>query len=57
MRNIFLHIIYNQKGQGLVEYSLIVSIIILAVLGTIQLFGAEVIDLLRIIETETTGVI
>lgn len=46
-----IDLIKIEEGQGLVEYSLIISLIILAVIGALQIFGEGVLDFFNYIET------
>lgn len=36
-----LDLIHNEDGQGLVEYALIISLVILVVVGSLSLFGED----------------
>lgn len=41
LRNYLKFLFKNEQGQGLMEYSLIISLIILAVIGVVTAFGEE----------------
>lgn len=47
-------LISDQEGQGLVEYGLIISLVILAAIGAVQAFGLKVSYLFDYIGEETS---
>lgn len=49
-------LIKSEKGQGLVEYALIIVLIALAVILAVRLFGTNVRDLFQSVEDSFTGV-
>lgn len=52
---IFRKIIADESGQGLVEYSLILSLLVLAVVGGVIIFGESVYDLYEIVKEKVTN--
>lgn len=50
-------LITDQEGQGLVEYGLIISLVILAAIGAVQAFGIKVSDLFDYIGNEASEVL
>lgn len=52
----FKNILDDQSGQGLVEYGLIISLIILVVIGGLRLVGIEVKDMYELIENKASEV-
>jgi len=50
--NSLKHIFKNESGQGLVEYSLILSLVALAVVGTVIILGESVYDLYEAIKVD-----
>ena len=46
----------NNRGQGLVEYGLIIALVILVVFASLHDFSDEVKHIFNIIEEETSGV-
>ncbi len=47
-----IELIRNESGQGLVEYSLIISLVIVAVISALKLFGKGVLDYYIYIDSE-----
>lgn len=45
MRRLLIGLVLDSRGQGMVEYGLIISLIILAVIGAVEIFGLRVGDL------------
>jgi len=45
-------ILFDESGQGLVEYSLILSLVTLAAIGAVVLFGESVFDLYETIRID-----
>lgn len=44
-------IIRNEKGQGMVEYGLILALIAVAVMGTMQLMGTSLDTMMQSVKT------
>lgn len=47
-----INLIFDEKAQGLVEYSLIISLIALVVLGALVIFGETLLDFYNAIKGE-----
>ena len=47
-------LIKDQAGQGMVEYSLIISLVILAVIGALEIFGLRVGEIFDHINEKTS---
>lgn len=52
MRRLIREIYKNDYGQGLVEYSLIISLVVLVVIATLEAFGGKVRDYYIYIESK-----
>lgn len=46
-------IINDECGQGVVEFGLIISLVVLAAVGALELMGVEVFNLFEFIKAET----
>ena len=57
MKNMVKKLLINQSGQGLVEYGLIISLVVLAAIGAVHAFGIEVSDLYDYISNETSEIL
>ncbi len=47
MMNLIRSLIKEEKGQGLVEYALIIALIAVAVMGTLGLLGGNINDIFK----------
>ncbi len=55
MKNIFIELKSKQEGQAMPEYGLIISLIVLAAIGAVELFGDGVENMYENIKTIVIG--
>jgi Flp pilus assembly pilin Flp len=54
MKKVLIELLFDSKGQGLVEYGLIISSVVLAAVGAVQAFGLKISYLFDYIGEETS---